>query len=203
MEVGMSCGKVDAEKQPFSGYLSSRGICDLGILRPTCCASLQGVCISLPALSTQNSWVIPQKVNEDGDFFFFKKTCWVCCHVYELLGPSVLPISRFYLQVRIGNLFLWYMFFFCTEPRFGWVTCLQVLGLPGSTSCCKTWDGLQEYAVLLVQGGLFIQHPLGHLSIKCSWISLFFPQRLGWVGGWFLISFNMVFENMIFCEFYV
>ena len=53
-EVGMSCGKKDAEKQPFSGFWNPGGNCDLGILRPSCCASLQGVCTSLPALSAQN-----------------------------------------------------------------------------------------------------------------------------------------------------
>lgn len=67
-EAGISCGKNHAEKEPFSGCWSPSGICDLGILRPACCASLQGVCTSLPALSTQNSWVIPQKVHEDGFF---------------------------------------------------------------------------------------------------------------------------------------
>ena len=53
-DVGMSCGMKHAEKEPFSGCWSLSGICDLRILRPTCCTSLPGVCRSLLALSAQN-----------------------------------------------------------------------------------------------------------------------------------------------------
>lgn len=135
-EMGMSCRKKYAEKQLLTGCCSTSGVYDLGILRSPCCASLQGVCTSLPALSARHSRVTPQKAHEDGLFFcwlvcwLWFLSGWMCCHVYGLSGPSALPISRFSLQLRIKNLFLWCVFFFYTEPRFGRVTCLQVLRLP-------------------------------------------------------------------------
>lgn len=50
-EVAMAGGEVGAEKQPLSVYLSPGRSCDLGIVEPNCCVSLQGVCVSSPALS--------------------------------------------------------------------------------------------------------------------------------------------------------
>lgn len=86
----------------------------------------------------------------------------MCCHFYELLGPSVLPVSRFYLQLRIGNLFLWYMFLFCTEPS---DMPLQVLRLPGSASCCKTWDETAG-----VCSALGTRRPFHPASFWVTWI---------------------------------
>lgn len=48
-EVGMCGWKQRADKQPRCGCWRPGGICDMGILRPPYCASLQGVCTSFPA----------------------------------------------------------------------------------------------------------------------------------------------------------
>lgn len=104
-EVGMNCGKKHAEKRLFSASWSSSGICDLRILTSTCSASLHGVSTTLPAVIAQNLLVKSQKVHEGGFLVCFLN-CWMCCNVYDLLGPSLLPISRFSLQQRIRNLFL-------------------------------------------------------------------------------------------------
>lgn len=93
----------------------------------------------------------------------------MCCHVYELLGPSVLPISRFSLQLRIRNLFLWCMFFFYTEPRFGRVTCLQVLRLPEKHQLLKTGDEtVRAWSAASTMRPFYTLPFLDCLDIKCG-----------------------------------